>query len=198
MKILGAIIAGGKSSRMAGHEKAFLKLAGKSILDLVVGRFEPQVDQLVINANGDAARFSEFGLAVIPDVFKQLTTPLSGLHACLGFAKNMGADMVVTVPSDTPFLPLDLAARLAGKALAGGAVIATSGGQDQFIIGAWKTSLLDELETAIARDGLFRVKDWAHRIGAQPVEWPVSPHDPFYNVNTPEELRRAAEIAGGA
>jgi molybdenum cofactor guanylyltransferase len=190
MKIIGAIIAGGHSSRMGAHEKAFLELAGKTILSHVVDRLSPQVDQLVINANGDPSRFSEFGLDVVPDVLKHLTTPLAGIHATLQFAKNIGGDMLVTVPSDIPFLPFDLVARM----LESGLAIASSGGQDHYIVGAWHVGLLDDLVSAIAKDGMFRVKDWAARVSAKKVEWLVEPYDPFFNVNTPEDLLRAQQI----
>jgi molybdopterin-guanine dinucleotide biosynthesis protein A len=194
MTIIGAIIAGGLSSRMGGREKAFLELDSKPVILHVIEQFEPQVEQLVINANGDAKRFAEFGLDVVPDMLKHLTTPLAGLHATLHFAKNIGGDVLVTVPSDIPFLPFDLVARLVEIIPSGDAVIASSGGQEHYIIGAWKTELLDDLDHAIAKDGLFRVKDWARRAAAQKVEWPVEPHDPFFNVNTPEDLLRAKQI----
>lgn len=183
---------------MGGREKAFLELASKPVILHVIEQFEPQVDQLVINANGDATRFSEFGLDVIPDAMTSLTTPLAGLHAALRFTKSAAADVLVTVPSDTPFLPFDLAARLLENAKASGAAIAASGGQEHYIIGVWKTELLDDLESAITKDNLFRVKDWAHRISARKVDWPVEPHDPFFNVNAPEDLRVAEKILGAA
>ena len=194
MTIIGAIIAGGQSRRMGGREKAFLELEFKPIILHVIEQFEPQVDQLVINANGDATRFSEFGLEVVPDVLTSLTTPLAGLHAALRFSKSVDADMLMTVPSDTPFLPFDLATKLLENTMASGAAIVASGGQEHYIVGAWKTELLDDLDRAIAKDGLFRVKDWAARVSAQKVEWPVEPYDPFFNVNTPEDLLRAQQI----
>ena len=194
MTIIGAIIAGGQSSRMGGREKAFLELDSKPVILHVIEQFEPQVDQLVINANGDTARFSQFGLDVIPDAVPTLTTPLAGLHAALRFAKIVDATVLITVPSDTPFLPYDLVARLMEIAPTEGAAIASSGGRDHYIIGAWKTELLDDLDSAIAKEGLFRVKDWAHRASAQSVVWPVEPYDPFFNVNTPEDLLRAQQI----
>ncbi len=192
MKIIGAIIAGGKSSRMGGEEKAFLTLSGKSFLDLVIGRFDQQVDRVVINANGDGQRFSDTGLQVVPDIMTTLTTPLAGLHASLSFARN--ADFLVTVPSDTPFLPLDLVSRLVEQAQDGGAAIAHSGGQDHYVIGAWKAELLTDLEKAIQKEGLFRVKDWARHVSAGIVRWPVLPYDPFFNLNTPDDLKRAENI----
>jgi molybdenum cofactor guanylyltransferase len=193
MKIIGAVIAGGQSTRMGGDEKAFLTLAGKGILDLVIGRFEPQVDQLVINANGDAARFSDFGLQVVPDVLTSLTTPLAGLHAALKFTAQHDGDILVTCPSDTPFLPIDLSAQLISAAHNNGAAIAVSGAQQHYIVGAWKIALLNDLETVISRDAVFRVKDWVARVSASPVKWPDVPLDPFFNVNTRDDLR-AAEL----
>lgn len=192
MKIIGAIIAGGKSSRMGGEEKAFLTLSGKSILDLVIGRFDQQVDRVVINANGNGQRFSDTGLQVVPDIMTTLTTPLAGLHASLRFARN--ADFLVTVPSDTPFLPLDLVSRLVETAQDGGAAIAHSGGQEHYVIGAWKAELLTDLEKAIQKEGLFRVKDWARHVSAGIVTWPHLPYDPFFNLNTPDDLKRAENI----
>jgi len=183
---------------MGGREKAFLELASKPVILHVIEQFEPQVDQLVINANGDANRFSEFGLDVVPDVLTSLTTPLAGLHAVLAFTKSVAGEMLVTVPSDTPFLPFNLVARLLEKAVVRGAAIAASGEQEHYIIGAWKTELLDDLESAIARDNLFRVKDWASRASAQSVAWPVEPYDPFFNVNAPEDLQIAEKILGAA
>jgi molybdenum cofactor guanylyltransferase len=193
MKIIGAIIAGGKSSRMGGYEKAFFRLAGKSILDLIIGRLDQQVDRLVINSNGDRQRFSDTGLLVVPDIITTLTTPLAGLHACLHFAQD--ADFLVTAPSDTPFLPLDLCSRLVESAQSRGAAIAHSNGRDHFIIGAWRTTLKDKLEEAIQTRGLFRVKDWAQHVSANVVSWPHTPVDPFFNVNTPEDLSSAEAIA---
>jgi molybdopterin-guanine dinucleotide biosynthesis protein A len=198
MKIIGAIIAGGQSRRMGGREKAFLELAGKPVILHVIEQLEPQVDQLVINANGEPARFSEFGLEVVPDSLTSLTTPLAGLHAALQFTKSVDGDVLVTVPSDTPFLPFNLVARLLEKIGINGAAIADSGGQEHYIIGAWKTELLSDLESATARDNLFRVKDWANRVAAQKVEWPVEPHDPFFNVNAPEDLQAAEKIVSSA
>ena len=183
---------------MGGREKAFIELASKPVILHVIEQFEPQVDQLVINANGEPARFSAFGLDVVPDAVTSLTTPLAGLHAALKFTKSVEAGVLVTVPSDTPFLPYNLVAKLLEKALVRGAAIAASGDQEHYIIGAWKTELLDDLESAIANDNLFRVKDWSHRASAQSVVWPVEPYDPFFNVNTPEDLRIAEQILGAA
>ena len=189
MTTAGVIIAGGRSSRMGGEEKAFRIIGGRAILDRIIARVKPQVDVLAINANGDASRFAATNLAVFADRFADLATPLAGLHASLAWACDHGHDRLLTVPADTPFLPLDLAKRLEAPA------IAASGGQEHFIVGSWPTALADRLERAIRDDGLFRVKDWAKLVNAKPVEWPITPYDPFFNINTPQDLAEAARIA---
>jgi len=189
MTTAGVIIAGGRSSRMGGEEKAFRIIGGRAILDRIIARVKPQVDVLAINANGDASRFAATNLAVFADRLADLATPLAGLHASLAWARDHGHDRLLTVPADTPFLPLDLAKRLEAPA------IAASGGQEHFIVGSWPTALADRLERAIRDDGLFRVKDWAKLVNAKPVEWPITPYDPFFNINTPQDLAEAARIA---
>jgi molybdopterin-guanine dinucleotide biosynthesis protein A len=189
MTIAGVIIAGGRSGRMGGEEKAFKIIGGRTILDRIIARVRPQVDTLAINANGDATRFFSTGLPVFADRLTDIATPLAGIHASLVWARDNGHDLLLTVPADTPFLPRDLVKRLAAPA------IAASGGQQHFIIGSWPTRLAGILEHAIRDDGLFRVKDWAALVKAKPVEWPATPYDPFLNVNTPEDLAEAARIA---
>ncbi len=103
MTILGAIIAGGKSSRM-GQDKALMDFHGRPLISAVAERIRPQVDWLIFNANGDAARFANLGCEVVPDRY-DTGTPLSGLHAALSFGAEQGFDAVLTVPCDTPFLP---------------------------------------------------------------------------------------------
>ena len=192
MKIAAVIVAGGRSSRM-GVEKALLQLAGKPLLTHVIQSIAPQVKKLIINANGDARRYDEFGLEVIADRRREVGTPLAGLHAGLTAARAEGCDAVLTVPSDCPFLPGDLVAKLRGANAP--AAIAASGTQQHFLTGLWHQALLEKLEHAIDHDGMFRVKDWAAACQAVAVGWADEPYDPFFNVNTPEDLAEAARIA---
>ena len=192
MKIAGVIVAGGRSSRM-GFEKAFVLLQGKTILTHVMSRIAPQVTALVVNANGDASRFKELGFPVIPDSRTGIGTPLAGIHAALTFARHHGFDAALTVPSDTPFMPRDLVHRLqAEESLP---AIAASGDQRHFLTGLWPQNLLEQLEFAIEHDHIFRVKDWALTSGSTTVTWDVDPFDPFFNVNTTDDLAEAELIA---
>lgn len=196
MNIAGAIIAGGRSSRM-GTDKAFTTVGSNTILNRIVACIERQVDLVILNTNGDPSSLSGMGLTVVADMLRGVNTPLAGIHATLAWGAEQGCEWIVTVPADTPFLPTDLTSRLLTAAQVSGAAIAASGGQKHFVIGAWSTRLAGELETAIVRDKLFRIRDWAERAKAAEVAWPVTDYDPFFNVNTPEDLATAERLVAG-
>jgi molybdenum cofactor guanylyltransferase len=198
MKILGAIIAGGKSTRMGGREKSFIELDGATLLDRTFSRLRFQVEEVIINANGDALRFAATGAPVVEDILTDVGTPLAGLQAALYYGANNGYDAVVTVPSDAPFLPLDLVERLLEAGEMTGAAIARSGGQDHYLTGIWTTAMAKPLGRLIEAEGMKRVQDFVTRAKAEKVVWAAIPHDPFFNINTPEELSLAEQIAKGA
>lgn len=192
MRIAAVIIAGGRSSRM-GREKTFETVGGKTILTRITHCLQPQVTELVINANGLEERFGETGFRILPDLRADIGTPLAGLHTALTFAHDEGFDAVLTVPSDCPFLPDDLAQRL--EQAKAPAAIAASGGQAHFVTGIWRPVLLPQLIEILNCPRLPRLQDWASQACAATVEWPERPYDPFFNVNTPEELAEANRIA---
>jgi len=194
MKILGAIIAGGTSSRM-GQEKALIDIDGVPLIERVASRLRFQVDGLIINANGNLERFASLGYPVVGDELKDIGTPLAGIHAALCHARANSFTAVVTVPSDTPFLPLDLVLRLAEAGSHKGAAIAMTHGQPHYLTGIWTVALLPALERRMKNDNLRRVQDFTSAAEAERVVWSDHPHDPFFNINTPEDLKRALEIA---
>jgi molybdenum cofactor guanylyltransferase len=197
MRVLGAIVAGGLSLRMDGVEKAFVPLAGVPLLARVISRIGFQVEDVVINSNGDASRFSSFGKVVIADRLIELKTPLAGLHACLKYAGEHGFEAVLTVPSDTPLVPLDVVTRLADAGQHTGAAIATSGGQQHYLTGLWSSAMVAPLEKAILEQGLFRMKDLDRVFHVERADWPIEPHDPFFNINTPQDLADAEALIHG-
>ena len=196
MKILGAIIAGGTSSRM-GEEKALLKLDGVTILERIASRLRIQVDEVILNANGEAARFANSGIPVISDVLTTIATPLAGLHAVLRHGVENKFDAVVTVPSDSPFIPLDLVSRLLEAGAEKGAAIARSHEQEHYLTGIWTTQLSRPLEKLISQESMRRMQDFVTRVEAVSVLWSDHPHDPFFNINTPDDLVIAERIAKG-
>jgi molybdopterin-guanine dinucleotide biosynthesis protein A len=187
MKVLGVIIAGGKSSRM-GQEKALMGWQGRPLIAHVVEHLMPQVEAVAINANGDAQRFGFLGLPVFADELNDIHTPLAGLYAALAGAANSSFDAVLTVPCDGPFLPLDLRQRLEALVPA----IAASAGQKHYLTGLWPVALRGTLQKALGQ-GQRRVQDFVALAGAASVDWPILPRDPFANINTPEDFKRLSE-----
>ncbi|MBS9717492.1 molybdenum cofactor guanylyltransferase MobA [Pseudohalocynthiibacter aestuariivivens] len=194
---LGVILAGGQARRMGGGDKGLLPLGGARILDHVIERLDPQVAELALNANGDATRFSEFGLPVIADSIEGFAGPLAGVLAGLDWAAKKGADHIVTAAADTPFFPADLVPQLILAAETLGTPIALAATPDPKrgvarhpTFGLWPVALRDDLRAALS-DGLRKVVLWTDRHGAGQALFPVAALDPFFNVNTAEDLALA-------
>lgn len=192
MTICAVIVAGGRSSRM-GRDKAFELVRGRSILDRVIATLKGQVADIAINANAGNDAFGAPGLPVIGDLRCDIRSPLAGLHAALTHADSAGHEAVVTVPCDTPFLPADLVERL--RAAGQLAAVAASAGQRHWLTGLWSATLLPKLAGAMDLPRTPRLQDWARMCDARVVDWAAEPYDPFFNVNTPEELAEAERIA---
>ncbi|MCB2125525.1 MAG: molybdenum cofactor guanylyltransferase MobA [Rhodobacteraceae bacterium] len=191
------ILAGGQARRMGGGDKGLLPLGSGRVIDHVIARLAPQCGALAINANGDPARFADFGLPVLADPVPGQPGPLAGILAAMDWAAGHGAGVVVTAASDTPFLPRDLVARLATAATGGGAV---AEGPDEAgrvrahpTFGLWPVALRDRLAEMLA-EGERRVGVWATVAGAGRACFPADPVDPFFNVNTPEDLATAERL----
>ncbi|WP_407943104.1 molybdenum cofactor guanylyltransferase MobA [Methylobacterium oxalidis] len=199
MTTLGVVLAGGLSRRMGGGDKPLRVLAGRTLLDRVVGRLAPQCPAgLILNVNGDPERFGAFPGAVVPDGVPGNPGPLAGILAALEHARthHPRVEQIASVTGDAPFLPLDLVARLGAARRAGGAPIAmaASGGREHFTTALWAVSLTDDLRAALVERDERRVGAYLARHGAVPVAWPIEPVDPFLNVNTPEDLDLAASM----
>ena len=207
---LGVILAGGLATRMGGGDKGLLEIGGAPLLQRVIDRLEPQVAGVALNANGDPDRFESYGLPVLPDSIAGFPGPLAGVLAGLDWAAEQGADSIVTVAADTPFFPCDLVPQLllaaedAPHPLAlactprSGEEALKSGGGKRLnrhpTFGLWPVGLADDLRAAL-EDGLRKVVLWTDRHGAGEALFPAEPFDPFFNVNTPEDLARARELA---
>lgn len=211
MQPLGVILAGGQATRMGGGDKGLLTLGDCTILDHVVGRLLPQVAGIALNANGDPNRFANLNLPVLPDSIEGFAGPLVGVLAGLDWAAEKGADAIVTVAADTPFFPRDLVAGLTAtsKGMAYPLVLAAtrrakgeetksmsrSGLIRHPTFGLWPVALRDDLRTALV-DGLRKVVIWTEKHGGREAVFEHS-GDPFFNVNTPEDLVRAREMLEG-
>jgi molybdopterin-guanine dinucleotide biosynthesis protein A len=195
--ILGVILAGGLARRMGGGDKGLRVLGDRPVLAHVIDRLRPQVFRLVLNANGEPARLVELALEVVADSIPDHPGPLAGILAGLDWAvaQQPASAWVLTAPGDCPFLPADLVARLAaGLGKTGKAAVARYGGRLHPVVGLWSVTLADDLRRAIMGDGLRRVEAWLTRCGAVPVDFPPSCIDPFFNVNTPDDLAEAQRL----
>lgn len=202
MKIFGLILAGGQGRRLGGVDKALVRLSGAPLLAICQRRLQPQVAALALSANGDPARFKEFSLPVLRDAGDPDQGPLAGLSAGIDWAIANGADALVTAAVDTPFLPMDLVARLSQASENGRrVVIAESSRRQHPTFGLWPLALRATLDRAIAA-GERRLGVFAEDQGAVTVVFDVHPCDPFFNINRPEDLAEAerltiAKRAGG-
>lgn len=197
--VAGIILAGGQSSRMGGGDKCLRLLGGQPILAHIVARAAPQVAALALNANGDPARFSQFGLPVAADSVPGFVGPLAGVLAGLDWAASLPAAPrhVASFAADAPFLPRDFVARLTEAVARDGADLAcaSSAGQTHPVLGLWRVDLRHDLRRALVDEQLYKVDRWTARYRLTVVEFPVGPVDPFFNVNRPEDLEAAAQAA---
>jgi molybdenum cofactor guanylyltransferase len=196
---LGLVLAGGLARRMGGGDKLRIRIGGATILERVLARLKPQCSRIIINANGDPARFTDTGLPVVADSVPDFAGPLAGILAGLDWAAANAPDVewLASVPGDCPFLPRNLLERLHAARLAAGAPLACarSGKWRHPVVGLWPISLREDLRRALVNEGLHKIEIWTERYGVAIANWPDAPVDPFYNVNTPEDAARAGTIA---
>jgi molybdenum cofactor guanylyltransferase len=189
--IAGVLLAGGRSSRMGGGDKCLRLLGGRPVLARVIARARPQVGPLVLNANGDPARFSAFGLPVAADPVGGFAGPLAGILTGLLWvrAHHPGVAWVASFPTDVPFFPADLVERLATARVAQNADVAyaESGGRAHPVFGLWPVALADSLRHDLVEGGARKVDAWAARHRIATVAYPVEPFDPFLNINRPAD-----------
>lgn len=197
-QIAGVIISGGRSRRWGGGDKFMAELAGKTLLRHVTDRVRDQVRVLILNTNSATERYQDLNLPVVPDVVPVDRGPLAGVLTGLDWTRENlpGIPWVLTVPSDAPFLPTDLAGRLLAGCQDGAAdmACAASGGRTHPVIGLWPVALCDQLRKSLMIDDVRKIDAWTSGFRVARVDWPVEPVDPFFNVNTRDDLTKAAEI----
>ncbi len=195
--VVGLLLAGGQSRRMGGGDKCLRLLGGETILARIIARVRSQVRQLVLNANGDPARFAPYGLPVVADSVEGSAGPLAGVLAGLDWAAANAPDCpwVASVPTDAPFLPADLVARLFAAADQGVEMAcAASGGRSHPVVGLWPVRLRGDLRRALTVEQIRKVDVWTGRYRLATVDFPIGEIDPFFNANRPEDLAEAGRF----
>ncbi len=207
--IAGVVLAGGLARRMGGGDKSLLKLGDRTILDSVLERLSGQVDLIALNANGDPSRFERPGLPVVPDTFPGRCGPLAGVLAGMDWANSEQAEHIVTVAADTPYFPRTLVAGLMASREIEGRPIAlaasTRSGRRNLhpTFGFWPVELRESLRDSLSR-GIRKVVDWTEIHGAAIADFEFGEFDPFFNINTPDDLElarrrgRAVEESGAS
>lgn len=190
--LTGVILAGGLSRRMGEQEKSLLELGGKPIISHVIDRLKSQTGKILINANGDPARFSSFNLPVQADTVEGFAGPLAGILAGMHWCKTNAPECkyVLSVASDTPFFPDTLAEKLLANipkdqhAIA----LASSDSRRHPVFGLWSISLADDLRKFLVDEENRKVMLFVERYPNCIVDFEFETSDPFFNVNTPEDL----------
>jgi molybdopterin-guanine dinucleotide biosynthesis protein A, proteobacterial len=202
--VMGVVLAGGLATRMGGGDKSLLSLSDQPILSHVLDRLTPQVSSVVLNANGPPERFATFGVPVIADQLTGHLGPLAGVHAAMIEAKSQGVAWIASVAGDSPFFPDDFVNRCyqAASDVSAPVVLASSYDpeHDRWMrhptFGLWSVDLCDALGDALLQ-GVRKIVMWTDSVGGITVEFPTPEGelDPFFNVNTPEDLQVANQRA---
>lgn len=196
--VVGVLLAGGQARRMGGGDKCLRMLGGTTLLRRAIERLEPQVGALVLNVNGDPARFADYGLSMVADPVEGFAGPLAGVLAGLDWAAEHapGHGWIVTVPTDAPMFPLDLVDKLASATVWDEADLAcaSSGGRTHPVFGLWPVRLRAALRTALLEHDVRKVDRFTADYRRAVADWTATPVDPFINVNRPEDLAEAERM----
>lgn len=191
--ITGVILAGGLAKRMGGGDKCLLPLGGKTLLQRSIERAQPQVSELILNANGNSLRFARSRLPVIPDLFEHFPGPLAGIHAALSFMdeRNPNNEWLASFACDTPFFPHDMVEQLLAAAGDAQLVVARSNDRVHPIFALWHASMLSKIEHKLESGATPRLVEWIEEFNPVYVDFSATGYDPFFNINTPQDLYNA-------
>ena len=196
--VVGVLLAGGLARRMGGGDKCLRPLAGETLLARVIARAAPQVGPLILNANGDPARFAAYEVPVVADVVEGHAGPLAGILTALDWAAEHAPHhpLVASFATDAPFLPRDLVATMVeARDLAGADLAcAASGGRAHPVFGLWPVELRADLRAALVEQGERKIDRWTASHRLVEVAFPCAPVDPFFNANREDDLAEAERL----
>lgn len=193
-KPAAVILAGGQSSRMGGSHKALMELGGQSLLSHVISRLENQVDTLLLNCESDTHLFDGYGLPLVSDLLPGFRGPLTGLYSSLSYLAGKGfKNGLVLCPCDAPFVPENLVQILfeAGQSARDKVVVVSYQGELQPTFSLWQNHHLEVVREAVTNKGIGGLKYMLKSLPICLVDWPAVNPSPFFNINTPAELKTA-------
>ena len=197
--VVGAILAGGRSQRMGKGDKGLKSLGEKPMVAHVIERLAPQVSTLIINTNSDPKAFAPFGLPVVADILREFAGPLAGVLTVMRWAQTNRPDArwVFTTACDTPFLPMDCVQTLFRAATSTHSIYAgaMSSSGVHYTTGLWSVDSADDLAAFLTR-GERKVRSWVERHRHINAFFPDDSNgcDPFFNINTPEDVISAEHM----
>ena len=191
----GVILAGGSARRLGGKGKAFINISGVSLIDLVLCKIETQVDRVAINTR-DKNSFSQYNYPIIEDLITEEggSGPLAGISSAIKWAKKSinPVSHVITVPVDTPLLPIDLVHRMSLelKIKKSDIIFASSNNNIYPVVSMWSLSLDNHLDKALS-NGVRKIDAFTSSYNVSTVDWSFNDVDPFFNINNPEDITLA-------
>ena len=195
---VGVILAGGQALRMGGGDKSLLMLGGETLLARAIARARPQVQDLIISANGDPERFAPFGLPVVADPVPGFLGPLAGILAGLEWmrANRPNARWLASFACDSPLFPTDRVEPLVTRAQQSKSLIAVAESNERThpVFAVWSADIAETSESVLVKDGFRKVEDWIANFPHRSLSFSVDPVDPFLNINTPGQLTYAEDF----
>ncbi|MEH6724997.1 MAG: molybdenum cofactor guanylyltransferase MobA [Hyphomicrobiales bacterium] len=196
--ILGVVLAGGQSRRMGSVDKTLMPLCGVPMVKIVLDRIRPQVDDVIVNSNADASLFAAFGAPVLCDTVAGYAGPLAGILTALEYAAENDFQSVCSVAADTPFFPHDFVTKLTDLQ-DHDVILASYNGFRQPTFGLWSVGLIDRLRAFLTQGDERKIMRFVQQQNWAIVEFdsnPIDGADPFFNVNTPDDMKLAEQYLG--
>tara|TARA_B100000427_G_scaffold328426_1_gene341503 strand:+ start:364 stop:984 length:621 start_codon:yes stop_codon:yes gene_type:complete len=195
--ILGVILAGGKSKRM-GKDKHLIKLGEKTLIEYTITKVQKLLKEVIIISNYKIDLAAQYNIEIVPDKLKEQQGPLVGIFTALDWIKkkNKKYNWIATFPCDTPFFPMSLIEKFIDLSINKKSELyfASSKGQRHNIFGLWSVNLYENLKKDILNTNIRKVQDWADRNNVEKIEFNFKDFDPFFNINTKEDLEKAIEL----
>jgi len=196
--ILGAILAGGQSKRM-GKDKLFLELNNKKLIEHTLDKVKKYLKKIIIITNQDNKFFSENNLTTVKDCVEGQLGPLVGILTAMKWAKeNLSkCSWIATFPCDTPFFPESIIESFIEESEKKESLIlcASSHGRKHNIFGLWSLDLYDKLKDDLINKKVRKVQDWTEKNKIKNLEFKFKDYDPFFNINTEEDLEFAKKLS---